>query len=112
MKLIAAIVDKMSASTLLRNYAQILDSLEGMFVTDMPAEKIGELVQTQLSEMPKWEIFSCALTGQGTSDKCWSSGTYAYVMYADEESVAHISELIEMVLKGETLTQEIVNGNS
>lgn len=112
MKLIAAIVDKMSASTLLRNYDEILESLEGMFVTDMPAEKIGQLVQTQLSEMPKWEIFSCALTGQGTSDKCWSSGTYAYVMYPDEESVEHISELIEMVLKGETLTQDIVNGNS
>lgn len=112
MKLIAAIVDQLSADTILRNYAQILDSLEGMFVTDMPAEKIGELVQTQLSEMPEWEIFSCALTGQGTSDKCWSSGTYAYVMYPDEASLEHISELIEMVLKGETLTQEIVNGNS
>lgn len=112
MKLIAAIVNQLSADTILRNYAQILDSLEGMFVTDMPVEKIGELVQTQLSEMPKWEIFTCALTGQGASDKCWASGTYAYVMYADENSVEHISKLIEMILAGETLTQEIVNGNT
>lgn len=111
MKLIAAIVNQLSADTILRNYAQILESLEGMFITDMPAEEIGELVQTQLAEMPKWEIFSYALTGKGTSDHCWASGSYAYVMYADEASAEHASELIELVLEGELLTQEIVNGN-
>lgn len=106
MKLIAAIMDQLSADTILRNYSQILESLEGMFVTSMPAEEIGKLVQTQISEMPRWEIFSYAITGTGASDRCWASGCYAYVMYPDDDAVAHASELIGKILNGEELTQE------
>ena len=107
MKLITAILNQLSAGNLLQNYDQILKSLEGMFVTSMPAEKIGELVQKQLTEMPKWEIFSFAVTGQGGSDSCWAAGGgYAYVMYPHEAVVAHASALLEKVLTGETLTRE------
>lgn len=106
MKLITAIVNQLSASTLLSNYNEILQSLEGMFVTSMPAEKIGELVQTQIADMPKWEIFSYAVTGTGGTDHCWASDLYAYVMYPHEDMVAHGAALIEKVLTGQILTQE------
>ena len=107
MKLITAILNQLSAGNLLQNYDQILKSLEGMFVTSMPAEKIGELVQKQLTEMPKWEIFSFAVTGQGGSDSCWAAGGgYAYVMYPHEDVVAHASALLEKVLTGEVLVQD------
>ena len=106
MKLITAIVNQLSASTLLSNYNEILQSLEGMFVTSMPAEKIGELVQTQIADMPKWEIFSYAVTGTGGTDHCWASNLYAYVMYPNEDMVAHGAALIEKVLTGQILTQE------
>ena len=105
MKLIAAIVNQLSASTLLSNYSQILASLEGMFVTSMPAEKIGELVQTQIADMPKWEIFSFAVTGTGGSDHCWAAGGYGYVMYPHQEVVSHASSLIEKVLTSQILTE-------
>lgn len=105
MKLIAAIVNQLSADTVLRNYSQILESMEGMFVTSMPAEEIGKLVQTQILEMPQWQIFTYAITGEGASDRCWASGSYAYVMYPDEASVAHASELIGKILDGEKLTE-------
>jgi LCP family protein required for cell wall assembly len=105
MKLISAIVNQLSASTLLNNYSEILASLEGMFVTSMPAEKIGELVQTQIAEMPRWEIFSFAVTGTGGTDHCWASGFYAYVMYPHEKDVAHASSLIDKILSGEILTE-------
>lgn len=107
MKLITAIVHQLSAGNLLQNYDQILKSLEGMFVTSMPAEKIGELVQQQLTEMPKWEIFSFAVTGDSGTDSCWAAGGgYAYVMYPHEDVVAHAGALLEKVLTGEMLTQE------
>lgn len=104
MKLIAAIIDKLSAGTILNNYTQILDSMEGMFSTTVPAELIGELVQTQMLEMPDWEIFSFAVTGDGGHDYCWASGWVAYVTYPHEEVVEHASGLIEKVLSGEILT--------
>lgn len=104
MKLIAAIIDKLSASTILNNYAQILDSMEGMFSTSFPPELIGELVQTQILEMPDWEIFTFAVTGDGGHDYCWASGWVAYVTYPHEDVVDHASGLIEKVLYGEILT--------
>lgn len=107
MKLIAAIVNQLSASNLLQNYDEILRSLEGMFVTSMPADQIGELVQLQISEMPKWEIYSFAVTGTGGHDSCWAAGGgYAYVMYPHEDVVAHASALLEKVLTGEVLVQD------
>ena len=107
MKLITAILNQLSAGNLLQNYDQILKSLEGMFVTSMPAEKIGELVQKQLTEMPKWEIYSFAVTGTGGSDSCWAAGGgYAYVMYPHEDVVAHAAALLEKVLTGEVLVQD------
>lgn len=104
MKLIAGIVNQLTAENLLNNYTQILESMEGMFSTSVPAEMIGELVQMQISEMPDWEIFSFAATGTGGTDHCWASGWYSYVMYPNEEVVAHASGLIEKVLYGEILT--------
>ncbi len=107
MKIIAAIVDQLSASNLLQNYDAILQSLEGMFVTSMPVDQIGMLVQRQITEMPKWEIYSFAVTGDGGSDSCWAAGGgYAYVMYPHEDVVAYASQLMEKVLTGEVLTQE------
>lgn len=104
MKLIAAIIDKLSASTILNNYTQILDSMEGMFSTSVPAELIGELVQTQISQRPDWEIFTFAVTGDGGHDLCWASGWISYVTYPHEDVVEHAAGLIGKVLYGEILT--------
>lgn len=104
MKLIAGIVNQLTAENLLNNYAQILESMEGMFSTSVPAEMIGELVQMQISEMPQWEIFSFAVNGTGGTDHCWASGWYSYVMYPNEEAVAHASGLIDKILYGEIIT--------
>lgn len=106
MKLVEGIVNQLTAENLLNNYTQILQSLEGMFATSIPADMIGELVQVQIAEMPDWEIFSFAVTGDNGTNRCWAAGGYAYVMYPHEHMVAHASGLIEKVLVGEVLTQE------
>ena len=111
MKLIEGIVNELSAGNLLENYTDILESLKGMFATDLPADKIGQLVQFQISQMPKWEMLSVSLTGDNGTDHCWASGDYAYVMYPHAHSVEHVRSLIEAVLAGEALSEEdlIVN---
>lgn len=105
MKLIAAMIDQMSAGNLLTNYSQILSSLEGMFATSMPSSTISDLVKMQLSDMASWDILSYAVTGDNGHDKPYSQGgLYAYVMYPHEDEVAKAAELIGSVLSGQVLT--------
>lgn len=107
MRLIEGMIKQLTSGSLLTNYGGIMESLEGMFSTNIPAENIGKLVQMQLAEMPSWEIFTFAVTGDNGNDTCWAvGGGYGYVMYPHEDEVAHASALIGKVLAGETLTQD------
>ncbi len=106
MKVIAAVIDKLSAGTILSNYTDILESMEGMFVTDMTKADINALVKMQLKDMDSWDINSCAVTGSDGSSTTYSTpGSKAYVMYPDEESIEKVAELIDRVLDGEKLTK-------
>lgn len=107
MKLIAAMINQLSAGNLLANYGQILDSLEGMFAISMSADELASLVRMQLADMSSWDILSFAVTGDNGNDTCYAvGGGYGYVMYPHENVVAHASGLIGRVLSGEVLTQE------
>lgn len=106
MKVITAMINQLSAGTLIANYTSILDSLDGMFATSIPAEDIAKLVSMQLSDMASWDVLSYAVTGDNGHDQPWAlNGLYAYVMYPHEEKVAFASGLIDRVLSGEVLTE-------
>ena len=105
MKLIKSMIQQLSVGNLISNYGQILESLEGMFTTNFPAEEIGRLVQLQLTENPRWEVFTFAVTGDNGNDFCWGVGGYGYVMYPHEHMVEHAKDLMERFLKGEVLME-------
>ncbi len=107
MRIIQAVINKVTSesTTVLLNYADILESLEGMFVTDLSSDDLTALVKMQIEDGSSWNIKSYAVTGEGGSATTYSApNTYAYVMYQDEEMVAHAAELIDKVLEGGTLT--------
>lgn len=105
MKVITAVINKLSAGTILKNYSDILDSMEGMFVTDMSTDNINKLVKMQLKDMASWNIHSCAVTGSDGSSTTYSTPkSKGYVMYPDEESIEHVASLMERVLNGEKLS--------
>lgn len=107
MKIITGMINQLSAGNLIANYADILDSLDGMFATSMPADHISALVKMQLSDMASWDIKTFAVTGDNGSDQPWAlGGLYAYVMRPHEHMVAHASDLITRMLAGETITDE------
>lgn len=107
MKVITALLEKMtSGTTIISNYAGILDSLEGTFKTNLQMSDISSLVKMQLSDMAKWNIQSFAVTGTNGSAITYSQGVYASVMYPNEAVVAQASELIHRVINGEILTQD------
>ncbi len=106
MKVITAVVEGMTSGTMLANYSSILDSLQGMFVTDMPLDTLNDLIKMQLSDMAHWNVLSYAVTGTGGSEIPYSMpGLHAYVMHPHKQTVTKATELMQKVLDGETLTQ-------
>ena len=108
MKVITAVINKMtSSSTLIANYANILASLEGMFVTNFTPDEISKLIKNQMEDMTPWNVQSYAVTGKGGYAETYSwKGQELYVMHPDEATVNHAKNLISRVLEGETLTAE------
>jgi anionic cell wall polymer biosynthesis LytR-Cps2A-Psr (LCP) family protein len=105
MQVIAAMVRQLSAGNVLSRWREILDSLEGMFATDMPLTTMTKLLTNEIDNLDDWEILSAAVTGTGGTDYNWSSGGKAYVMYPDE-SVEQVVALMQRMMNGERLTDE------
>ena len=81
-----------------------MDSLKGMFVTDLDVGDIGKLVKMQLEDMPQWEIFSFAVTGVNGREITYSMpGSRLSVMYVGQEYVDHASSLVKRMLAGDAL---------
>lgn len=105
MKVIAAVVDKLSAGTIVSNYSQIMDSMQGMFATNMTTDEIMGLVKFQISNMPDWNLVSYAVTGDHGFDETFSApGMSLYVMIPNDTTVEKASQLMQRVLNGEALT--------
>ncbi|MBE7001635.1 MAG: LytR family transcriptional regulator [Ruminococcaceae bacterium] len=105
MRVIQAVVDKMTHSTtLISNYGEILKGLEGMFVTSLSTEEMGDLVKMQLSDMAAWDMQSFSVTGTGAMKETYSvPGQNLSVKIPDEDVVAYAQKLIQRVLDGEVL---------
>ncbi len=106
MEVIKALIKKMTTgTTIISNYTKIMDSLSGMFKTNVTTEEISLLVKMQLEDMATWNVQTFAATGTGASKPSYSSPKHnAYVMYPNKKVVAYASELANKVLNGEILT--------
>ncbi|MCM1561948.1 MAG: LCP family protein, partial [Butyrivibrio sp.] len=106
MAVIEAIISKLSSDTsILSNYSGIMDSMSGMFATNMGSGDISSLVKMQLSDMASWNVKSYAVTGTGGKTTTYSMpDKRSYVMYPDEEQVMYATELVNRIVAGEILT--------
>lgn len=107
MKVIRAVIEKMtSGTTIITRYADILDSLQGMFNTNLTMEELSLLVKMQLSDMASWNIMTYSVSGISDLEICYSyPGEELWVMWPDNDMVAHAADLIDRVVSGEILTQ-------
>lgn len=101
MAVIKGVIDKATSPAILANYKKTLDSLSNAFQTDMPYEKLAELVQNQLSKGTKWNITTHSADGKGTYRKPYSQKSNSYVMIPTESTVEKAKELIAQVKNGE-----------
>lgn len=108
MAMITALIGKISSgSTILMNYTDIMNSLQGMFATNVDSDDIAAFVKMQLNENPQWTVKSYAVSGSGARETTYSApGQPLYVMIPDEETVEHAAELIDRIYAGDILTDE------
>ncbi len=105
MRLIQAVVKKLTTSTAIANYSAILDSLDGMFRTSFSFDDISKLVRMQITDMAEWEVHSFAITCKSGRAITYSMpGYYLSVGYPTDKSVAQASKLIDKVLAGKKIT--------
>lgn len=99
-KVISAIIDKALSPVILKNYLQIMDSLEGTFDTNIPYEDIADLVKFQLDQMPDWEIESMNVTGVTGWEYCYTYGmkNQLSIVYPDEKQMTEAKSLIDMYM--------------
>ena len=96
-------IDQISAGNVITNYSEIMDSLQGMFATNISADKISEMIH--------WDVKSYAVTGRGDSQRTYSiPGANAYVMRPNQETVDLATRLIDKVMAGEVVTDADLTG--
>ena len=109
MKVLSAVIEKLSAGRIITHYNSILSSLQGMFLTSVSGDEISSLVKMQLDDGAEWNIKSFAVTGNTGNDITYSIPRVPVsVMYQNETLIKHAADLVDRVIDGETLMDEDV----
>lgn len=102
--LLEAMFRKCTSSSIITKYNSLLNSVSGSFVTNMPTDRLTDLIKMQIKKKYKWTITSNSLDGADSSNYTYSySSQKLYVMNPIEESVDYAKELIQSVIDGEKL---------
>lgn len=98
--LLEAIVNKVLSKNIITKYNDLLNALEGRFVTNMGTENITKLVKQQMKDMPSWSIDKYTLRGTDAHEYTYSyKNTKSYVMMPAIESVTEAKEKIKVLME-------------
>lgn len=100
-QVLEAIINKALSKKIITKYGDLLDALDGKFVTNIGTKNITNLVKNQMKSMPSWTIEKNTLSGEGELNYTYSyKKAKSYVMIPDEESLndakAKINNLLEV----------------
>lgn len=100
---LSALIQKVSSPSILKNYTNLLNALNGSFDTNINYEDILSFLQYQLDKNPSWSIETNILEGTDGSEKVYSMPKVnTYVMKPSEESLISAQEKMQEVLKTDT----------
>ena len=109
MLVLEAVIKKLASQYSITHLESILMSLQGQFLTDMPAADIYKLAADNMTELRNWNIVSYHLGGYGSYAATASMGrARSYVTVPIETQVPFVCELIHAVVRGDTITQDIL----
>ena len=103
-----AIIQKLMSAESISRYDDLLDALQGQFLTNMDVEDIYKLIAMQLNDNSSWDIISYHMGGegdmQGTASMGWDRRLY--VVRPFESQVKFIRQETEKMKNNETIVQE------
>lgn len=71
--LMVGLIDKLTSTTFLTRYNEILSSIDGSFELSMPDILFRDLLKTQIDSNPQWDIITNTVMGE----EIWSETTYS-----------------------------------
>ena len=99
-EVVTAMINKLTTTTIIKNYESLLNGIQGMFQTNMKTNEITALIQMQINDMSKWDIKSMNVDGTGDMVATYSYGsTPLYVMRPDTSTISQAKEMIQNTLK-------------
>ena len=102
-----AIITKLTSPDVIVHFNDLLDSLQGTFMTNISSDAIYDLCKMQLQDGPSWNIVNYHITGDTGPEYC---ATVPYeqssVVYPYDDQVAFVSDVMNRVLNGEEVVQE------
>ena len=101
MEIIKGVISKLTSPAVLINYKSLLDGMAHSFETNIPYEKIAELVREQLDIGTRWNITSYSTYGTGSTERVYSLSARAYVVIPDSAAVERAKNLMAAVRNGE-----------
>ena len=102
-----AVFDKVISKKIIVKYGDLLDSVEGSFVTNMSKSRLSSFIRFQLSNNHSWNLEMNALRGNDSRNYTYSlPSVKSYVMEPDSESIEHAHNLIEDVLNGDVINKD------
>ena len=103
-----AIIQKLMSANSLSRYDDLLNALQGQFLTNMDVEDIYKLIAMQLNDNSSWDIISYHMGGegdmQGTASMGWDRRLY--VVHPFGSQVKFIKQETEKMKNNEEITQQ------
>ncbi len=95
------IVNKVLTKNIITKYNDLLNALEGKFVTNLGTQNITKLVKQQIKNNASWELEKNTLKGTNGSEYTYSyKSKKMYVMIPDEDSLTEAKEQIKRIMEG------------
>lgn len=103
LKVVKALIQKATTPAILKNYTDVMKVAMESVETNMPKDKIIELVNFQLATGTNWKTEETNITGEGRRDlpSYAMPGYRLYMMKVDEESARQVKSRIMNTLNGE-----------
>lgn len=103
-----AIIQKLTSPDSLGMYDDLLNALQGQFLTNMDVDDIYKLIAMQLNDNSGWDIISYHMGGegdmQGTASMGWDRKLY--VVHPFKSQVEFVRQETEKMKNNETITQQ------
>ncbi|MBO4601345.1 MAG: LCP family protein [Bacilli bacterium] len=98
-EILISIIDKLASTTTLSNYTEVLDSLEGLYTTDMNQKTLKKLIK-KVIDGNKFEIIEQSLNGTDMIGVGHLGTEESWIMVPDEQTVIEAKNTIKKIQKG------------